>query len=317
MTLIEKIKELGPELKNMTIKEVSEKLNCDNSHVGKTVKKLGLKCKKADKSKYGFMVKAGHRYSRIKKLVELGYTNQEICLLTDEKQTNLIKYKHKVGIPCNQYRKVELTNIQKQVIIGSSLGDAYIEPSDSNKTAAIVFKHSLKQKDFLEFKKNCLTTLIYPSKQCMVMKTKILKKRKSILDGREIESEAIETRTMHHPCLTYYRDIFYPNGVKIVPKEILDEIDAMGIAVWFMDDGIKYHGYSFKICTHSFSKENVNLLVDMFKKRFNINSHCYTDSGNYNILVIDASSIHDFRRLIEPYIIPSMAYKLYENKMLE
>lgn len=315
MNFIEQIKNMSDKIPFMTIKEVSELLNCDGSHVGKTVKKLGLKCKKADKSNYGYMIKAGHRLSRIKKLVELGYTNPEICLLTDEKKSTLIKYKHKCDIPTNMYRKVELTNMQKQVIIGSSLGDAYIEPSDSNKTASIVFKHSIKQKDFLEFKKNCLTTLMYPSKQCMIMKTRT-SKRESNLKGRMIKSEVIETETMHHPCLKYYRDIFYPNGVKIVPKEIIEEIDAMGIAIWYMDDGVKFGGYKFQICTHSFSKSDIGMLVEMFKRRFNINSHCYTNENGYNLLNIDASSTHDFRRLIEPYIIPSMAYKLYNNELL-
>lgn len=316
MNLIEQIKAMSSEIPNLTMKQVAEILNCDRSHVGKTVKQLGLKCKKADMHSHGAMVRAGHRKSKINTLIELGYTNQEICLITNERQANLIKYKHANNIACNLYRKVELTNIQKQVIIGSTLGDAYLEPRESGKTASIVFKHSLKQREFLEFKRNCLTTLMYPSKQCMIMKMRT-SSRESHIKGRLIKSECIETQSMHHPCLTYYREIFYPNGIKIVPKEIIEEIDAMGIAIWYMDDGVKYGGYCFKICTHSFTKLDVEMLVEMFKRRFNINSHCYTNNLGFNILTIDASSTHDFRRLIEPYIIPSMAYKLYDNDLLE
>jgi hypothetical protein len=45
-----------------------------------------------------------------------------------------------------------------------------------------------------------------------------------------------------------YRDLFYSNGVKIVPPTIGELLTARGLAYWAMDDGTK-HGPGFALCT--------------------------------------------------------------------
>lgn len=316
MTIKEQIISMKNELPNMTIGEVAKKLNCDYSHVGKTVKAMGISCKKEDRSKYGFMIKAGHRKARIQNLTDLEYTNQEICLLTDENQKNLIKYKHNHGIKTNFYKNIKLTNMQEQIIIGSTLGDAYLAPSTSGKTSCIVFKHSTKQAEYLKFKRNCLTNLMYPTKRCSIRKPRI-SNRVAFIESRKIESECMESESIHHPVLLEYREKFYPNGVKIIPEDLFEKLDAFGIAIWFMDDGCKMSSYDTTICTNSFTKDDVQMACDVLKRKFDLNCHVHTTKDNHNLLKINASSSHDFRRLIEPYIIPSMGYKLYKNELLD
>jgi len=41
---------------------------------------------------------------------------------------------------------------------------------------------------------------------------------------------------------TEFRDLFYPNGVQIVPPIIGELLTARGLAYWAMDDGTKSGG---------------------------------------------------------------------------
>ena len=59
---------------------------------------------------------------------------------------------------------------------------------------------------------------------------------------------------------TEFRDLFYPNGVQIVPPIIGELLTARGLAYWAMDDGTKSGGSGFHLCTHSFTLKQVELL---------------------------------------------------------
>jgi LAGLIDADG DNA endonuclease family len=48
------------------------------------------------------------------------------------------------------------------------------------------------------------------------------------------------------PIFNEFRDLFYPNGIKIVPKNIEDLLTVTGLAYWAMDDEMKYeNGFIF------------------------------------------------------------------------
>ena len=72
-----------------------------------------------------------------------------------------------------------------------------------------------------------------------------------------------------------------------------------------MDDGTK----SGIIATNCFSLQEVELLIDWLKTKWNIISTKQKNRANY-VLHISQKSRLDFERLIFPYIVPSMYYKL-------
>lgn len=45
--------------------------------------------------------------------------------------------------------------------------------------------------------------------------------------------------TLSYPCLNEYRELFYPNGIKIVSNNIQELLTTRGLAQWIMDDGSK------------------------------------------------------------------------------
>lgn len=109
-----------------------------------------------------------------------------------------------------------------------------------------------------------------------------------------------------HSVFTDMYHLLYPNGIKILTKEYLNKINnPIALAYWFMDDGSN----SGVIATNCFSEEEVELLVDWMQNKWDIKCSINISSNSY-VLRISQKSRLDFERLIFPYMIPSMYYKL-------
>lgn len=76
-----------------------------------------------------------------------------------------------------------------------------------------------------------------------------------------------------------------------------------------MDDGYK-HSSGFSICTDSYSKEEVELLINLLKNKFNLNSNIMKRRVNSFRIYIRKKSIENLRTLVGPYFHESMLYKL-------
>lgn len=115
-----------------------------------------------------------------------------------------------------------------------------------------------------------------------------------------------------HSVFTNIYHLLYPNGIKTLTKEYLNKINnPIALAYWFMDDGSN----SGIIATNCFSEEEVELLVDWMQNKWDIKCSINISSNSY-VLRISQKSRLDFERLIFPYMIPSMYYKLKFSDIL-
>lgn len=120
----------------------------------------------------------------------------------------------------------------------------------------------------------------------------------------------LEINTRSSPCFNYYRDLFYPEGVKVVPPNIGELLTAEGLAFWLMDDGYRDRN-ALRISTESFTKEEVLLLIQALKENFQIHATIQDSSAvNRYRIYIKVSSMERLRTLVVPYFNPSMLYKL-------
>ena len=103
-----------------------------------------------------------------------------------------------------------------------------------------------------------------------------------------------------------WRDIFYPKGKKIFPKEFGKYISALSLAVWYMDDGNYSEGRNVKIATDGFDLESRSNLKDLLFEKFSLESTLHK-SGK---LRISNKSLNRFFDLITPFIHSSMSYKI-------
>jgi len=232
---------------------------------------------------------------KIIQLSKEGYSNSQIAIIMNMNPKNLTKYRFSKGIKCSRYDKLEITEEQRQVILGSILGDGYIGiDSKIAKAARMAIKHSIKQKKYVEYKYSILENLC--------KKLTIDKRR----DERFInpDYEMVSFRTMSHPIFTEYMNKFYKNRKKRIHEEIFS-ISGLGLAIWFMDDGYLDHK-TVKFATNCFTIEDLETIQKMFYTKFNIE---ITIQKKHTIR-IRQNSTAKFVNIISPFLIESMYYKI-------
>lgn len=193
----------------------------------------------------------------------------------------------------------------EQLIIGSMLGDGYLDKiSHTLKNSRLSIAHSLDQKEYCEFKHSILQEFDLAGKLCY---NKIEHSR---YKNGYIEECRFRSKT--NVIFTRYRNLFYKENKKILHKQTINNINPLGLAIWFMDDGSKLiSGYI--LCTHSFTESEVKYLRKLLKSKFKINTTCQQQG---NVIYINKSSVELFDSIIDPYIVNSMKYKLHKYKVL-
>lgn len=115
--------------------------------------------------------------------------------------------------------------------------------------------------------------------------------------------------TVGHPELSKMREEWYINGKKTVSTKIKN-LSAITIAVWFMDDGTK-HRDTVDFSVHSFSIHDIRRLQKiLLEKRIKTTVNSDSKGSRLYILYIMKKSYPAFKRLVNPYIVKCMAYKL-------
>jgi hypothetical protein len=190
---------------------------------------------------------------------------------------------------------------EHDLIIGSLLGDASIRQRKKN--SCFRFTHSLKQKTYAEFKNKIL--LNFNISEFREVKRKI---------GAYV-IQAMDFSTKTHPMFNYYRNLFYKNGIKIVSKEILDQLNPRSLAFWICDDGSydNKQGY-IVICSNAYTFEEHQLMKKFFKEKFGLDPTIGFRDGKYYFLRFKQEDSKKLIEIIKPYITQSMKYKIGEIK---
>lgn len=205
-------------------------------------------------------------------------------------------------------KDISISNTENQIIIGSLLGDASLNKTGVN--PRIHFSQCLAQVEYIQWKYENLKNLTTGSGVWQVM------------SGVDKRYPQLRFQTKNHVIFNRYRKLFYPNGKKEVNKRILGQLEPLGLAVWYMDDGNKIlHKYTKKdssqgiksreICinTQCFTPEEHELMIAYFNKQYGIECKMYKNKGSYR-LVMNAQNANKFITMIEPYILDSMKYKI-------
>lgn len=190
----------------------------------------------------------------------------------------LIKYKE----------NLKLNVIQKEVIIGTLLGDASMSLGNNKPIYALKFEQSIKNKSYIEhlfqiFDPFCLSLPVI-----------------SLINKQEGKNprETISFKTIRHSSFIYYFNLFYKvqqqidpkTGLisltkkKIVPKNIHQLLTTRALAYWFMDDGTFYKqkgnfegSKPYLFSTQSFEKHECLTLIKALKRNFGLNGELHKD----------------------------------------
>jgi hypothetical protein len=191
-----------------------------------------------------------------------------------------------------------LTKQQKEIIIGSILGDGCLEKNGNHTRLRI--EHSDNQKKYLDWK--CQRLGNFATKP---------RKAKSYHYSAEKYYERWHFSTLSKPVFDIYWQVFYQQGKKIIPKTINNLLTSpLSLAVWFMDDGYKRNDCNaLRINTDSFSESEQESLQKCLDDNYGIKSNLHKKAKTWNIY-IPQSSAEKFCGIVKPYILPSLKYKI-------
>jgi len=209
-----------------------------------------------------------------------------------------------------------MNSTKRGILYGIAIGDGSIHnKKDGNCT--LQFTHSIKQKDYAEYKAN---------------------KVNSIFGGKKNQVNWYTTKTAYG-TVTYgkygksnkycnqMRRVLYPNGKKTYTRKMLDFLNPEGLAYWYMDDGglsksFRYNketgevtgcSCEMRISTYC-SLEEIETIIQYFQEVWGIQGkkRLSKKHGTY-YLAFNSSNSKKLELLLKPYIIESMYYKLPSN----
>ncbi|MEM2878265.1 MAG: LAGLIDADG endonuclease [Candidatus Hadarchaeales archaeon] len=183
---------------------------------------------------------------------------------------------------------MQLSGTQRQVIIGSLLGDGHLRAHRGR--IVFEFLQTTKRKFYVEWKHDVLGDLACPTIYHQVGQREYYK---------------LVTKT--HPELDELYRCFYRKGRKTVPEKIGKMLMPLGIAVWFMDDGSKSKNAAYFNTQHFTTDEQFRLIRAL--RRFYIIANLNRD-GEYHRLRVLKRCNRRLVDLIRPYILPEFLYKL-------
>lgn len=199
-------------------------------------------------------------------------------------------------------KAIALTDFQKQVLIGTLLGDSSLQMGKKCVSPSIVCAHGTKQKEYCEHKTKVFENL---GAKCNYHRRNKIDERTGIY---------YEDYTMFIPAnpefLPYYNS-FYPNGKKVIPLDLLNQFTEVSLAFMYMDDGSRTKS-GYNIATNCFNTTELNKFRYFLLEKFNLETSLHTD----NVLYIRHKSKVIFESLVSPYIIESMKYKIHSLLIL-
>lgn len=196
-------------------------------------------------------------------------------------------------------------NEQRGILAGMVLGDGNITKREMYKNPAIRINHSSKQREYLKHK----IALLQPMFHYDLMKS-----------YREIKSVNNQNGKTYKQCVFYsrvnpklktiWKDSYF-NGKKVITKKLLNHLTPQGLAIWYMDDGCcTKQRRTVMLSTYCSYEENLTI-IKYFKEKWKINWVIGKHKDKFFVQRgWKSDDMAKFMKIIKPYIIPSMKYKL-------
>lgn len=203
------------------------------------------------------------------------------------------------------------------MLVGMVLGDAYVSVRNRMKDGKYAYVssemrilHSLSQKDYCEHKAGLTAKALNRNPSVTVVKNG---------PGKKYLAAQF---SVSHPYFKQLKEWCYPGGVKTFTTKILRMLTPEGIALWYMDDGharvnVNSKGWVSSVATNiatMCSEAEASIIRDYFLNEHSIkfSVRCRKGMREDKAFFVETNTdgSRDFVRLVSPYIIPSMKYKI-------
>ena len=190
-----------------------------------------------------------------------------------------------------------LLKVQRLVLIGTLLGDGYIQPV-GKRSARLRLEHASSQKEYIFWKWEIF-------KNYMQSKPKLIKRY-----NQRWKKWYSYYRCQSHssPVFARYRRLFYEGGRKRIPGNIRTLLkNALTLAVWFMDDGYFYRRdkHIFLYLPKDYTFREIEMLKDALKENFGLEAkYKEKKEGSERYLWFDKLQSKKFIEIIKPHLLP-------------
>lgn len=236
-----------------------------------------------------------HRLYLVEKL-----TDQEIVdrLGKDATLKRVRSWRRRFGIETlNRTERSEVTPIEgrlRSLLVGSMLGDGRISRTEN--ASRYQENHSDSQREYIEWKAKEWGPWVSAGVKPVTWKQS---------DG---DFKGWRFHTVSHQILNDWHALFYSEGgPKQLDPKVVDLVDSLALAVWYMDDG---SAAWWPIITFGMSPSSREIAFQLLEK-FSLQprwSHC---NGNTGQLIFEGEDqAHLFISLVKPHLPECMGYKL-------
>lgn len=162
-----------------------------------------------------------------------------------------------------RFRNPEMTDWQKQIIIGTILGgSSIIDPGGKN--------------CYLFIRSKINNWLLYKAAELKPFETE---------NGLKKDY----WRSACYPIFNDFRQMFYKKGKKVVTMKILDQLRDIGLAIWFGDCG-KIDKNKVILKVHKFGMKGINIMKKYFEEAGIGKSEVIKQNGNNRICLDEEAS---------------------------
>jgi hypothetical protein len=189
-------------------------------------------------------------------------------------------------------------------IDASLLGDGCIKATKTNSYYRI--SQIAPHKDYIDFVTSILETTV---------KTRLYYYEKRA-DGKNASPWYIlETRV--HPLFVEKRKQWYPEGIKIVPRNI--KLTPQMLAIWIMDDGTYNKPRAeIKMCTNAFTIEDAEFLKERMYVDLNLKASVRVEkkaNKKQPLIYILRPSTRDVPQIVREFMLESFNYKIQVQEL--
>lgn len=205
-----------------------------------------------------------------------------------------------------------LSSEEKQLLVGTILGDAHIRRRGTGKTyPQVMISQTTKHEEYFYWLKGKLGNWVYDQEK----EIKIQKKYNSVSGNHNY---ALSFQTICHPVFNEFYDGFYKDRKKFVNFDLLEKyFTDLSLAIWHMDDGgIIGNQKRIRLSTNGFTLQEVEGLHNFLLKKYNLKTwigNVSLPNGLTHDLHFDKESGIRMSEIIKDIVVPSMHYKLASN----
>ena len=197
--------------------------------------------------------------------------------------------------------RMSLPNNLQDILIGLFLGDICAQKRSKKGNTNLHFEQGLVHKEYTFhlfdlFKDFCRSG------------PKITERTPDKRTGKVYTRVCFTTYSL--PCFNEFYYNFYSKGKKIVPLNIEELLTPLGLVYWISDDGTycKKHKY-IRIATNSYSLQEVHLLLNVLRNKFNLTCYPIQDRTGY-VITIAAKSVIYLQPILKPFMPFMLLHKI-------